>query len=152
MRGINSHKGRPLLLIILAMVVLLAGTANAGLFDKKPEKTKGLLKNHRFNRYPALSFTRGELQQGMHGEWLLGDRALRLAEGCVIVGVDGALSELAAGRSAIVSGTVIGGMIFASEIRLLKPAWNVSPSLESEGEKETSDSNSDVGVLKNAPM
>lgn len=148
----HTKSTRPLLLVFLAAVVLLAGTASAGWFDKPVPKSGGLLKNHRFNRHPSLTFTRGELHQGMRGEWFVGKRKIQLTKDCLIIGADGNKVDLAAGLQAIISGTVIGDMVFATEVRLIAPDWMAPPSLNHEGHKEASDSDPSVGVLKDSPM
>ncbi len=151
MGSTRTKSTRPLLLVFLAAVVLLAGTASAGWFEKPAPKSGGLLKNHRFNRHPSLTFTRGELHQGMRGEWFVGKRKIQLTKDCLITGVDGTEVHLTSGLQAIISGTVIGDMVFATEIRLQAPEWMTPPSFEQEGHKEASDSDSAVGELKDAP-
>lgn len=143
---------RPLLLVVLAAVVLLAGTASAGWFDKKKkhDDVGHFPTNKRIVRTPAQSFVRGELQQGVRGTWMVGNRVLQLAKGCLVLDEQGVKAALEAGQMVLVTGTVVGDVILARQVRRMPPDGATVVSV-TEGEKEPSASNPDVGVLKNAP-
>lgn len=144
---------RPLLLVLLAVAVLLAGTASAGWFGKKSDdQARRMPKTKRFHDTPRQSYVRGELQLGALGQWKIGARTLQMAPKCLILGEDGADGELAAGETYVVQGTVIGDMVFATQVRRVAQDWKTPPSLKQEGTRTPSRSNPDVGTLKDAPM
>ncbi len=152
MKITTPRTGRPLLLVLLALVVLLAGSADAGWFGKKQDNPDKMPSNHRFTRFPARSFLRGQLRLGNQGEWMLGKRQIKLAKDCLITGPGGDKAALADGQKVIVTGTVVGDVIMATGVRLLPPQWSVQPPLKTEGQKIPSKSNPSVGVIKDVPM
>ncbi len=152
MNNTTHRTGRPLLLILLAVVVLLAGSADAGWFNKKQDNSRKMPTKHRFTRSAARTFTRGVLHQEARGEWMLDQRAIKLTENCVISGPAGEKAALASGRTAIVTGTVAGDLILVTGVRLLPPKWSTVPTLKTEGTKTPSEANSAVGVIKDVPM
>ncbi len=143
---------RAVVLVLLAAIVLMVGTASAGWFDKKQDKSQGLLKNHRFHRFPPTSFIRGDLHQEARGEWYLGERRLQLTKGGEVFGEGGQKTDLATGRTVIVSGTIVGDMIMATSVRMLSRDLQKPSTMTTQGQKTPSDVNPQVGVLKDSPM
>ncbi len=152
MRNTKPRTGRPLLMILLAVAVLLAGSADAGWFNKKQDNSCKMPTNHRFNREPSRTFTRGVLHQEARGEWMLDQRSIRLTKDCLISGPDGENAALVPGRTAIVTGTIAGDMILVTGVRMLPPEWSTVPTMKTEGVKTPSETNSAVGVIKDVPM
>ncbi len=146
----NRNTRSLLLLVVLAAVVLLAGTASAGWFDKKKDDVAHFPTNRRIGRTPVQSFVRGELQQGPRGTWMVGEKTMQFAKGCLILDENGEKATLQPGETVLVTGAVIGDIILARQVRRMVPQWRTTVSV-TEGEKEPSASNPDVGVLKDAP-
>ena len=150
----GNRRGRlsaALLAGLVLTAVLIAGTAEAGLFGKKKPEAPKATQNHRFNRFPTLSFRQGTLSHGPAGSWQLDDRTVQLAKGCLVTADGQEDGQLQDGRLAIVAGTVIGDQIFATHIRMLKPDWDQTPAPSAGVERQPSESNPAVGVLGQAP-
>ncbi len=145
-----ARLGGCLLGLLLASALVVADPADGGWFDrKKPEQNAD--PKVRFNRLPHQSFTQGVLGQNPLGGWLLDDRDVHLAKDCILVDETGRVETLSGGRRAIVSGTVFGKVILATQVRMLKPDWMGNGLGIQEGTRTPSDVDPDVGVLENAP-
>lgn len=157
MNGFNQSGGRPrrtgaiLAAGLLAGLLLLAGTAGAGWFDKDKNEDgqKGIA--HRFDHHPMLSFRQGTLQRDVMGGWRLDDCALQLTRGCVVIRDGAPQGALEEGSHALVAGSVIGGTILATHVMVSGPEADTPTNLNSQTTKQPSEADPTVGVLEGGP-
>ena len=107
------------ILALFAAAALLTAPAEAGLFKKSKQKAKPveteLAGSWRYDRLPAMSFHKGVLQNVGTNVWKIGELTLQLAPGCQI---EGGISALQSGRTAVVMGPRSGNTILAWSVDL----------------------------------
>lgn len=136
-----------IILALFAAAALLTAPAEAGLFKKskkkaKPEATQ-LAETWRYDRLPAMSFHKGVLQNVGTNVWKVGEVTMQLAPGCQI---EGGISALQSGRTAVVMGPRAGNTIIAWNIDLKKPQASARGPLAPGTEIEWSEADPSVGV------
>ncbi|MGD9548188.1 MAG: hypothetical protein AB7V45_11680 [Candidatus Krumholzibacteriia bacterium] len=145
-----TRLGGCLMGLLFAAALVVADPADGGWFDrKKPEQRTD--PKVRSDRLPRQSFTQGVLANNPLGGWRLDDRDVHLAKDCILMDETGRVETLSGGRRAIVSGTVIGNVILATQVRMLKPDWMGAGLGIKEGTRTPSEVDPDVGVLERAP-
>lgn len=159
MNGNNTSDNRtrrpatPLVVGLLGAVLLLAGTAGAGWFDRdKTDRDDGqALPAHRFDYHPTVSFRQGTLQRDAMGGWRLDDIALHLTKGCLVTQEDASTGALEEGRHALVAGAVLGNTILASNIKMQGWYEESESNPGNQADKRPSEVDPTVGVLEGGP-
>jgi hypothetical protein len=104
--------------LIIALAVVSADDAAAGLFGKKQD-TEQRAKAWRFDLLPTMSFTKGKISQDVVAGWAIDDLRVQLAPQCSIVDQDGQKADLYDGQNVIIMGPRAGNTIVAWQVRLM---------------------------------
>ncbi|MCB1182626.1 hypothetical protein KDM41_04265 [bacterium] len=143
------------LALVLAIGVLGAPHAEAGLFSKKKpkrtEKPEWMKEPRRFEDTPRMSFVSGVLQQDGWTGWKVGELTLQFAENCRFNEGANQIRELDPGKEVLVMGPRIGSTIVAWSVRVKTPEYLVARNTNPEVRLKPSDANPDCGEIISSP-
>lgn len=132
------------LVAVVFLGTLLAGSAQAGWFDKK-DNDGDQTKAHRFDAHPPMSFHMGTLRRDTYSGWSLNERALQFISGARVTERGVEVTTLNEGDQVMVMGAKVGETILVWRVRVLDPDENLSQDDSSDSQVIWSTSDPTVG-------